>query len=645
MTRREFIGSSLAVSMAPQGLKSGPWMAQFEAVTPHLQIFHDVVNVAVIRRNRRALLIGSGEGVILESAKNAGMDSIGWVLYNDHHRDQCSGAARLQQAGAKIAVPASEAKFFGEATEIWQGADEIIYDRMNFRPDLFILRSSVAPDRDLQPNEVFTWEGLEIKVLPAPGPTDGSVTYVVDLDGIRIAFTGDLIYGPGQLWNMYSLQKRFPGMAGDYWGFGGAIPEMLKSLDLVLSQKPSVLIPSHGEVMRNPDQAVRLLREGVNAVLENYFVTSAWRLYHVNHDPNFKQPVMAPYNVPTLSSLPAANLPNWLHRSVFTSSYIQAEDKMIFLFDCGSESIIRELDQLMRSGVISGVEGIWISHYHDDHLQSVNAVRRKYGAKVYVQKELQDILENPRAYSMPALVSESIHVDHAFSEGEVLNWKGYRMTAYYFPGQTLHHDGLLIERDGTRVFMTGDSFANWGIDDYCSYNRNFLGHDGETAGYLRCLRLLLKLKPDILMAAHWGPEPVSEEYLQKTLQLLEERERLLASLFPWDDPNFGLDPSWVRAYPYHQTILPGQVASLEARIFNHSSLPQRASVHLHAPPGWQVNETTPLTISPHTEGSIRLTAIAPVQVPFRRQVLGLAVEFGGRKLGEIAEAIIDFLRS
>jgi hypothetical protein len=59
-------------------------------------------------------------------------------------------------------------------------------------------------------------------------------------------------------------------------------------------------------------------------------------------------------------------------------------------------------------------------------------------------------------------------------EEEVIHWKGYKLTAYYFPGQTLYHDGLLIERDGTSVFMSGDTLANWGIDDYCSYNRNWL---------------------------------------------------------------------------------------------------------------------------------------------------------------------------
>jgi hypothetical protein len=40
---------------------------------------------------------------------------------------------------------------------------------------------------------------------------------------------------------------------------------------------------------------------------------------------------------------------------------------------------------------------------------------------------------------------------------------------------------------------------------------------------------------------------------------------------------------------------------------------------------------------------VRLTAIAPTHQRFRREVLGLAVEFEGRNLGEIAEALVDYL--
>ena len=290
---------------------------------------------------------------------------------------------------------------------------------MDFRPDLFILRSSVVPDRELQAGEVFHWEGLDIQVVPTPGPTDGSVSYIVDMDGKKLAFTGDLIFGPGQLWNFYMLQKRFPGMRGDYWGFGGAAPDLLKSLDVVLSHQPAMLVPSHGVVMRDPTEAVAKLKKNIQAAMANYLTLAAWRIYFTGnfHDVPDKSTPAQDFEVPMLPALPVPKAPLWLHFATSTSWYLQADDGTIFLLDCGFYPLLDTLAQLKKNGTIKGIDGIWITHYHDDHVQSINAVRREYGAKFYVQKELQDVLENPYAYSMPALTPQSIHVDHPLSEG------------------------------------------------------------------------------------------------------------------------------------------------------------------------------------------------------------------------------------
>lgn len=612
-----------------------------ETISPHVGICHDVVNVGLIQQNGKVLLIDCGQGEVL--AGNSGIGRIDSVLCTHHHRDQCSGAHRLRDADVKVIVPASEASLFRDATQFWLAADNVVHHRHNFRPDTMVLRESLAPDAEARPGETLDWEGIPIHVVATPGHTDGSVSYVVEIDGTTVAFTGDLIYGPGQVWEFYSLQKRFPGMAGDYWGFGGAVEEMIRSLGAVLSYKPSILVPSHGKVINDPAGAVELLKQRLDGVMRNYFTLAAWRVYEHQGVEVFKEDVPSGSRVPMLDPLPSVKLPAWLHRTVETSSYIVAEDKSIFLFDCGFPPIIEALDELVKSAEISRVDAIWVSHYHDDHVVSVNEVRRKYGAKVYAQKELRDILENPTAYRMPCLFPESIHVDRALSEGEVTDWKGYKLTAYYFPGQTLYHGGLLLEHDSARVLMTGDSIANWGLDDYCSYNRNFVGRDGLAAGYERCLNLVLKLKPDLLCAAHWGAEPVSEAYLLKTLDLLHQREQLLNSLFPWDDPNYGLDPNWIVAYPFRQTCLPGQRVTLEARIYNHSSSPRTASLELRTPKGWSPEHAGSINIPAHSEGRLRLAAMSPKEPTARRQVLGLDVHFNGHHVGEVAEAIVDYL--
>ena len=66
----------------------------------------------------------------------------------------------------------------------------------------------------------IAWGSAVLTVLETPGHTDGSVTYLIDVDGKRFAFTGDLIYDEGQLWELYSLQKGQ--QTSDYHGFLGA---------------------------------------------------------------------------------------------------------------------------------------------------------------------------------------------------------------------------------------------------------------------------------------------------------------------------------------------------------------------------------------------------------------------------------------
>jgi hypothetical protein len=137
--------------------------------------------------------------------------------------------------------------------------------------------------------------------------------------------------------------------------------------------------------------------------------------------------------------------------------------------------------------------------------------------------------------------------------------------------------------------------------------------------------------------------PISEEYLRRALGLFAEREKLFARLFPWENPNFGLDPAWIRCYPYRQKALPGGMVTVEARVYNHASRPKQARLEMRAPAGWTSPPAATAMIAPRTEGRIRFQLRAPASPERRRQVLGLAATVEGVRLGEFAEAIVDFL--
>ncbi|MGH9398639.1 MAG: hypothetical protein ACRD18_17550 [Terriglobia bacterium] len=56
-----------------------------------------------------------------------------------------------------------------------------------------------------------------------------------------------------------------------------------------------------------------------------------------------------------------------------------------------------------------------------------------------------------------------------------------------------------------------------------------------------------------------------------------------------------------------------------------------------------MGRSEPAAIAPHGEGSVCLSAKAPIHPSLRRDVLGLAVNLDGCNLGEVAEAIVDYL--
>ena len=615
--------------------------ARREEVLPGLSLVKGSVNTAVFKRNGKTLLIDPGE---LTQAPDGG--PVDWVLVTHHHRDQASNVARLIDAGARLVVPAAEARLFSDADGFWKSQQHYW---TAFHPSRFTLREPVTVSRTVKAGDVLEWEGLTFHAIETPGHTGGSVTYLVELDGRRIAFTGDLIYGPGQIWELYSLQNRFGVILTPHIGFAGEAERLFGNLGRVLEAKPDLLIPSHGVVMREPRSAVEQTRRNFDAVMDNYLTTNGW--------PDFGQPRASPKarswagllakaypnkKLKRLPPLPPASYPPWIRDVTWTTVAIIGDDQSAFLSDCGtsgSADVLLKIKEMIAAREIRRVEGLWTTHYHVDHNEMLNRVRQATGAKVYVQREMLDITENPYAYGLPYMSSVPTPVDHVMEHGQTIEWRGIKLTFYHFPGQTLYHAGLLAEKDGFKAFFTGDSWANWGIEDYCTHFRCFLG---EGRGYDKCLKILLDCKPDILVQAHRGPMAVTEEYLRQTRETFQKREELCRKLLPYDDPNFGLDPYWARAYPYRQFALPGGHVEVEVRITNHATKPKTIRAELRVPKGWKIIAgAAATTLSARGEGHVRFRAVAPAGPPGSRHVLGISITADGQPFGELAEAIVD----
>jgi len=221
-----------------------------------------------------------------------------------------------------------------------------------------------------------------------------------------------------------------------------------------------------------------------------------------------------------------------------------------------------------------------------------------------------------------------------------MRWHEFELSFFDFPGQTLYHGGLLVERDGgEKLFFVGDSFTPSGIDDYCLQNRDFAR---EGAGFLYCLELLDRLGKDApLWVINQHVEPMfrfSAEQSARMRSELRKRMAILQELAPWPDLNYAIDESWAAVAPYGSEVRSGERVPVQVRILNHSAKTETYRVKWNVPSGWRVVEADEkVTVGPRKEGSARAVFAAAGE---GLRVITADIEFGGKQLREWTEGLV-----
>jgi glyoxylase-like metal-dependent hydrolase (beta-lactamase superfamily II) len=323
-------------------------------------------------------------------------------------------------------------------------------------------------------------------------------------------------------------------------------------------------------------------------------------------------------------------LPEWVE-AIGNSRLLRSRTGARFLIDAGFKGLLEKLQQ-------PPVDGIWITHYHDDHTDYAQTLAERFRCPVYFTSRMADVLAHPSRYRLPCLTANPITSGKPQPDGTRLRWHEFQLTFFDFPGQTLYHGGLLVERDGGgALFFVGDSFTPSGIDDYCLQNRDFL-REGE--GFLYCVRVLENLRKDAwLVNQHVAPTfRFSAEQFARMNKELRARMAVIQELAPWPDLNYAIDESWATIYPYGSSVRPGRPATLEIRILNHSPRRETYRLRWNLPQGWRAVEAAgEVTIGPRREGSARL-----VVEPAGRGlgVISADIVFAGRELREWTEALV-----
>ncbi|MDX1982069.1 MAG: MBL fold metallo-hydrolase [Bryobacteraceae bacterium] len=646
-TRRRFLSSAPLAAAAPQ--PAGPaaqaqpakrtyrrsQLAPEGAVkklSPNLYLFEDTCNVYIIRDGPRCVLIDFGSGKVLDHLRGLGITQVDWILHTHHHRDQCQGDYKAAARNIPIAVPAHERHLFEDAENFWR--NRRVFHLYYVRNDFNTVTENIPVARPLTDYSTFRWLKTDFFILPTPGHTLGAITLLATIDGKKTAFSGDLMYAPGKIANLYDTQINYGGSEGIDLG--------IYSLSRLRELKPALLCPSHGDTLQDPDS-------GIGQTISR--LTDYYR-FQTGNDPSEmnKAYAVSPHLV--------------CHYQTTSSFYaiISNSGKAMFI-DYGSASGIHfgnferataatdrirfvehSIDDLKRSFNMKSIDVAMPSHMHDDHMNGFPHLTRHHGAQVWCYENMVDIFQNPRGHNLGCTLGEPFKVSRSFKHGEKFKWEEFEFEITHSPGHTEYQMALFTTIDGNRVAFTGDAFfPNPRNDGTLRHNLIFRNHV-ENDSHLKSIRNLVDHEPTMIAPGHGRPYPVDKQIMLATEQKFRTQQQFFFDLLPEGETDFGLDPSWVKIYPYQMLLSPGAAVKAEIRVQNYRADPMKMEVALITPSEWQI---TPgllrfdVPAKSHASHAFTITIPKGWTAPSPRLAITADVRAGGRYLGQITEAVVD----
>lgn len=613
------------------------------AAWPQLLAFRDTCNVYALRDGDRALLFNLGDGRVLDALAKAGVTQIEWVLFTDHHREQCQGIGRLDRRRTKVAAPKEEQALF-ESPQQFRKWRPTLGDQYTVHGASYV-RPSATPiplDRALAPGETFQWAGHAIQCVATPGHSPGGMSYILKSETQSIAIIGGVMHDGSKLANWYDSEW-------DY-GFAKGLDTLIESVQRLRDLNPRLALPSQGPVIERATEQLGAYHQKLTAFRPDYV-----RGYPVNNltqrakvDPHVK-PTPIPQIVQVTPHL--YKFSDQLAGKNF--AILIADSGRALLLDCGifPELLLHELVGEMQKHLgLKTIDALWINHMHGDHFTLGAVLKQRYGAKIWTLDKIVDKVENPLRYDYCALITsyspdyQGLKVDRPLRDGEVVDWEGFKLHIDWMPGQTEFGNCLWLEVDGKRIAFTGDNL----FGDPTDPNQN--GHEAVVArnssifeeGYLLGSKYLVDLKPDIVMGAHnvlmANPAEFLDRYHAWSKRIIERYRGLL----PDSNYEYQYDPFWVSAYPYRVDLASDREQEVTITVRNFRDRPQSHRVELRLPPGVTADPATlegEVPAKSRRSYRVRLTK-NPATTGSDLQIVPFDIQLDDRHYGQLFDFLI-----
>jgi glyoxylase-like metal-dependent hydrolase (beta-lactamase superfamily II) len=364
----------------------------------------------------------------------AGKSGVNQVLLTHARRD----IMPISGGGSKtpgFVVPASERELFENPAQFWTRMETNRFHDYA-QQSTKIPATALLVARAVSDGDIVDAGGIRIRVISTPGYTPGAVSYLIETGGKRVVCTGDLIYGDGQLFDLYSLQDAVPdAKARAYHGYAARAAALIGSLRKIAAEKPDIILPARGPAVDDPEAAIKRLIQRLQTFLASHFEVDALRWYWGDENHRIRSRAVER----AMDIMPMAEqgkLPDDI-LAIGNSRLIVSRTGAAFLVDAGYRKLLPELQRLRSEGKIRSLDGIWITHYHDDHTDYINDVTAEFNPPVYFTRGMAEVLEKPGAFRLPCLTTRPVPVSGAKRDGETLRWNEWQFTFWHFPGQTL----------------------------------------------------------------------------------------------------------------------------------------------------------------------------------------------------------------